>query len=66
MTLAFHHMGFGINIRHPGVGKQAQIELFGKFTRRLADKVVGTLPLTDHMAEIRFVVLIDAIGGNQG
>ncbi len=59
-------MGFGIDIRHPGVRKQAQIKLLGKFTRRLAGKVVGTLPLTDNMAEVRFVVLIYAVGGNQG
>ena len=59
-------MGFGINIRHPGLWKQAQIKLFGKFSRRLSGKVVGTLSLTDNMAEIRFVVLIHAIGSNQG
>ena len=58
-------MGFGIDIRHPGVRKQAQIKLLGKFTCRLAGKVVGTLPLTDNMAEVRFVVLIHAVGGNQ-
>ena len=59
-------MGFGIDIRYPGVRKQAQIKLLGKFTRRLAGKVIGTLPLADNMAEVRFVVLIHAVGGNQG
>ena len=58
-------MGFGIDIRHPGLWKQVQIKLLGKFTRRLAGKVIGTLPLTDNMAEVRFVVLIHAVGGNQ-
>jgi hypothetical protein len=43
-----------------------QIKLLGKFTRRLAGKVIGTLPLTDNMADVRFVVLIHAVGGNQG
>ena len=59
-------MGFGIDIRHPGVRKQVQIKLLGKFTRRLAGKVIGTLPLADNMAEVRFVVLIHAVGGDQG
>ena len=65
-VLALHPLIISVDIADPGMRKQAQIVLPGKLTRRLQGQVVGVLPAADHMAEIRFVVLIHAVGGDQG
>ena len=65
-VLALHNLIIGVDIADPGMRKQAQIVLLGKLARRLQGQIVGVLPAADHMAEIRFVVLIHAVGGDQG
>ena len=63
--LTFHHFRCGVEVTDPGVREQTQMVLLGEFARRLQGQIVGTLAAADHMAEVRFVVLIHAVGGDQ-
>ena len=63
--LAFDHFGLGVDIAHPDVGEQAQVILFGKLPGGLQGQILGILTAADDVTEIRFVVLIHAVGGDQ-
>ena len=65
LICAFDDFSLCIQRRHTRVGKQAQVELLSEIPRRLAGEISGTLPKADDMAQIRLVVLIHTVAGNQ-
>ena len=48
------------------MGKQTQSVLLGELAGALQGQIVGLLSAADDMAEVRFVVFIHAIGGDEG
>ena len=65
MMLAFDYVRLGVDVGHPGLRKQVQIVLFGKLTGGLQGEVSGGLPPAHHVAQVWFVVFVNAVGGDE-